>query len=209
MHASYESTLNRLAGYDNQLITGLIALIQYTSNFEEITSDQSLECIDYITAKLPYKYIKSYLKSKHESLFNATPELEVDFKAMKDFAEILTLYRGKYIVVDVWGSWCGPCLASITATQSVRSRYANHPEFAFVFVSNEKESSKYRDYVQSKEMIYNHILEKDEYNRFCNQFKISGIPRYLFFDKEGQIINANFEINNLVTELEKLSILPN
>jgi len=91
--------------------------------------------------------------------------------------------KGKTVVLDFWGSWCGPCVASMPDMIKLHKKYA---EQGVVFVGIAKDREQ--DWTT---FLEKHKLEWPQYldagNRVLRQFAITGYPTYIVLDGEGMV----------------------
>lgn len=97
--------------------------------------------------------------------------------------------KGKYVYIDVWATWCGPCRGELPSLKKLEEDYAGKG-IAFVSLSCDKDKAAWEKMVKSGDMkgIQLHMGPQDE---FMNQYMINGIPRFILLDKEGKIIKAD------------------
>ncbi|KAA6326440.1 Thiol-disulfide oxidoreductase ResA [termite gut metagenome] len=165
-------------------------------------------------AKLESGIAEPFLIAEAERLFsknypedgNTAYELEVG-KASEIFKKIIDPFKGKVVFVDFWGIFCGPCIANIQHNKALRSKYKDHEEVAFIFVTSDVESplDRYDKFVEEQELVNTYRLLSDEYNYLRQLFKFNGIPHYVMVDKEGQIVDDNYHMENVGRELEKIT----
>jgi len=101
--------------------------------------------------------------------------------------------KGKYVYVDVWATWCGPCKREIPFLLELDKDY-HGKEIAFVSISidEEKNYEAWRTMVTEKELGgYQLIADNDWRSKFVEDYGIKGIPRFLLIDAEGNIINSD------------------
>ncbi|MDB5150206.1 MAG: alkyl hydroperoxide reductase/Thiol specific antioxidant/Mal allergen [Mucilaginibacter sp.] len=107
----------------------------------------------------------------------------------------LSDYEGKIIVIDFWASWCIPCHESFPTMQKAVSRYAGHPDVAFLFISTREKSANPQKSAM-KDMQKNHynfhvaLDERDVdgvQDKYYKRFGMLGIPTQFIIDKEGFI----------------------
>lgn len=117
----------------------------------------------------------------------------------------LTDFRGKYVYIDVWASWCGPCLRELPFFKNIYEKYKNR-NIAIISISVDENRSDWLNKIESEKMPNLQLYAGGWNNDLCNFFKINGIPRFILLDKEGNIINANAErpSGNIENELKKL-----
>ncbi|WP_285010939.1 TlpA family protein disulfide reductase [Pedobacter faecalis] len=160
--------------------------------------------------KEPYyrEYMKSglnnalmYVAGKPAPLFTYK---DVDGKpvSLKDL-------KGKYVYIDVWATWCGPCKAEIPYLTKIEERFEGK-NIHFVSISVDKMSSHaaWKSYVndnklQGIQVIADNNIESD----FIKKFSISYIPRFLLIDPKGNIVETNARRPSdpaLVKQLEEL-----
>ena len=100
----------------------------------------------------------------------------------------LSDFRGKYVFIDIWATWCKPCCYEIPFVQKLEHRFKDK-NIVFVSVSMDKDLNVWKKMVQGEQM--GGVQLNYERNRdFMKHFFITGIPRFLLIDKEGKIINA-------------------
>lgn len=102
-------------------------------------------------------------------------------------------FKGKYVYIDMWATWCGPCLAEVPFLKEVEKKY-HGKNIAFVSISidtNEKEKA-WRKMVTDKELSGVQLLAIGDWNStIIKDYQIIAIPRFILIDPEGKIIEAN------------------
>lgn len=103
----------------------------------------------------------------------------------------LTDFKGKIVLVDVWATWCGPCKAEIPALKKMEEEmHGKDIVFMSVSVDDEKDQQKWKDFV-AKENLKGVQLFAGKTNDILKNYKITGIPRFMIFDKKGNVVMLN------------------
>lgn len=97
--------------------------------------------------------------------------------------------RGKYVYIDVWATWCGPCLGEIPHLMKLEKEM-HDKDVAFVSISTDRNKEQWENFVRKKEMGGIQLIN-DSSCSFCKDYMIFGIPRFILLDKEGKIIDNN------------------
>jgi thiol-disulfide isomerase/thioredoxin len=101
--------------------------------------------------------------------------------------------KGKFVYVDVWATWCGPCKYEIPSLKKVEKKY-HDKNIAFVSMSidRKKDYDKWRKMVEEEELSGIQLFAPNDWNSdFVDDYGIMGIPRFILIDPEGNIVNAN------------------
>jgi thiol-disulfide isomerase/thioredoxin len=114
----------------------------------------------------------------------------------------LSDFKGKVIFIDLWATWCSPCIAALPHILELEESFKHNKEVIFIFLANNKEDT-WKGYLsQHPEFIGFHLRIKQEDSRTLEKsWKLAGIPRYMLIDKEGKIIDA-FAKNNSYDKLK-------
>ncbi|MXN91892.1 redoxin family protein [Flavobacterium sp. Sd200] len=111
----------------------------------------------------------------------------------KTLDEIVAQNKGKVVVLDYWASWCKPCLKEMPAMHSLMKKYQNS-EITFVFISLDIDIEKWKK-ASDKEGIenstYSYMSSDIIKTDLSRSLYLSSIPRYVIFDKNGNLANAN------------------
>lgn len=101
-------------------------------------------------------------------------------------------YKGKYIYVDIWATWCGPCKREIPHLEALQEEYKDNDKILFTSVSIDKDKSAWERMVKDQNMKGLQLFAEGEWrSSIVRDYKISGIPRFLLIDDQGKIVSAN------------------
>ena len=118
-------------------------------------------------------------------------EPAIDFtypdKDGKEFS--LSSFKGSLVFVDVWATWCGPCLAQIPALQQLEEDYRDK-NITFLSVSVDTDKEAWLKMVAEKE-LGGVQLWADGWSEITKSYAIFGIPRFMLFDTEGHAISVD------------------
>ncbi|WP_316847490.1 TlpA disulfide reductase family protein [Pedobacter psychrodurus] len=103
----------------------------------------------------------------------------------------LSDFKEKVVAIDVWATWCIPCMHSLPYFLKIREKYKDNPDVVFMSISTDNAASKTKwlDFLKSKNMngIDLHAGDKSA-SAFEKAYNITGIPRYILIGKDGKII---------------------
>jgi thiol-disulfide isomerase/thioredoxin len=114
----------------------------------------------------------------------------VDFTAVDlDGKKVnLSSLKGKVIYVDLWATWCGPCMAEMPHYEELKEKYRDNPAVAFVSLSIDDGAALWKKSVESRKA--NGIQWLINRNTL-NDYDIVSIPRSLLIDKEFRMVDMN------------------
>ena len=104
----------------------------------------------------------------------------------------LSDFRGKAVYIDVWATWCGPCCAEIPHMEKLAAHYAKNKDIELISISLDEEQAKWEKKLAEDKPEWKQYICPDAFDSaLCKNYDIYGIPRFLFFDKEGKVISLN------------------
>ncbi len=102
----------------------------------------------------------------------------------------LSDFKGKNVYIDLWATWCAPCRMEIPYLEKLKKDYeGKNIEFISIDVYDDK--AKWEKMVKSGKITGVQLIIPDRNAEFLKIYDVRGIPRFIFIDKEGKIINQN------------------
>lgn len=102
-------------------------------------------------------------------------------------------FRGKYVYIDVWATWCGPCKSELPHLIQLENDF-HDKNIVFVSISldNTKNKSKWEVFVKEKGLGGVQLISDNAFDtRVAKDYRIDAIPRFMLFDVDGEIMDAN------------------
>jgi thiol-disulfide isomerase/thioredoxin len=161
--------------------TGNLNYEQLYKEYVSITNDPKL--IENLTISL----------NNAKALEIGNPSPKFDYENQKGGKTSLASLKGKYVYIDVWATWCGPCLQEIPSLQKVEEQYQDkNIEFVSISINKIKDREKWSNLVNNKQLGGIQLLaDKDWDSKFITAYNIRGIPRFILIDPSGNIVNSD------------------
>lgn len=118
-----------------------------------------------------------------------TPSPAFDYENHKGGKTSLADLKGKYVYIDMWATWCGPCLAEIPSLKKMEESY-HGKNITFVSISVDKNKDAWQKMVTDKSLGGIQLHYGGD-NTFSNEYMISGIPRFILLDPNGGIVSPD------------------
>ena len=117
------------------------------------------------------------------------PALDFNYPDTNGNEFSLTSFKGNLVYVDVWATWCGPCKAEIPSLQKLEADY-HEKDITFMSVSVDTDKESWEKMVADEE-LGGVQLWADGWSKITKDYAIFGIPRFMLFDAEGNVISTN------------------
>ncbi|MEL6628282.1 MAG: TlpA disulfide reductase family protein [Bacteroidota bacterium] len=138
-----------------------------------------------------------------------SPSPVFDFENYAGGRTKLSDLRGKYVYIDVWATWCGPCILEIPHLKEIEETFHDaNIEFVSISLDEPRFRNTWERMIEEKQLGGIQLLSNDGRNNdFVRDYSILAIPKFILLDEQGNIITANAERPSDVRLKERLSAL--
>ncbi|PUZ22810.1 hypothetical protein DCC81_20510 [Chitinophaga parva] len=136
-------------------------------------------------------FLEYQLARNKRKLYSKSPDFECT--TVDGSVYSLSSFKGKYLLIDFWASWCGPCIKNIPTIKHLRDSYSRE-KFAVLAVSEDFDFVKFERAIKTYHMseglnVYGNY-------RLPNQFGRAAMPTYVLIDRDGYIIYNSQEMKD-------------
>ena len=127
-----------------------------------------------------------------------------DVEGMSDGEKILRKliepYKGKFILLDVWGTWCGPCKAALANSQEEYERL-NPYDIVYLYLANNSSEESWenviKEYNVTGDNVVHYNLPAEQQAAIEHFLGVNSYPTYKLIDRDGNILDVNADPRDL------------
>lgn len=113
-------------------------------------------------------------------------------------------FKGKYVLVDFWASWCKPCRAQNPKLIEIHNKFKSKG-LEIVSISIDDDAEKWKQAVQEDKLSWLQLIgDAGRNSKIMADYNVIGIPLAVLIDKDGNLVKVGLQADNYETELNKL-----
>lgn len=114
--------------------------------------------------------------------------------------KLLEPYKGKFVLLDVWGTWCGPCKEALSHSQEEYERLKDF-DIAFLYLANRSPQESWenviKEYNVSGENVAHYNLPTEQQSAIERHLDVRAFPTYKLFDRNGNMLDLDIDARDL------------
>jgi len=180
---SQDVAISMMNGFYSKISSNKERSKDYLDLIKRVTKDKRF-------IKAAEKQYQEVLKSKGLSKGDTSPEF--NYETVDGEMVSLNDLKGKYVYIDVWATWCGPCIKQAPYLKKLEERY-HDKNVVFVSISVDKKEVKatWKQMIADKELGGLQLFaDKSFDSAFMDAYAVHSIPRFILIDPEGKIVDT-------------------
>jgi thiol-disulfide isomerase/thioredoxin len=111
--------------------------------------------------------------------------------------------RGKYVIIDFWGTWCSPCIQGMPHMKAFRDKHKD--KIQILGISNDRSADVWKAFIEKSAMNWPNILIGKGDKDFVTKFNVQGFPTKILISPDGKILlRESGEREDFYTKIEDL-----
>ena len=127
-----------------------------------------------------------------------------DVANMSDGEQILRKltepYRGRLVLLDIWGTWCGPCKAALSHSQEEYERLKDY-NLVYLYLANRSPEDGWKNVIKeynvTGENVVHYNLPADQQSAVEHFLQVHSFPTYKLIDRDGKVLDVNADPRDL------------
>lgn len=151
----------------------------------------------------PYvKELRETIKSMQLGVGNPCPDFTATLMDGKKVS--LSDFKGRFLLLDFWASWCGPCLAEMPNVVKLY-KSAKGKNFEILGISLDIDQEKWKNELKKQGMTWPQSCDlKSWYGQTCKTFNVVSVPHTVLISPDGTIVAMNLRGEALIEKVKEL-----
>ena len=178
---------------------------------ERLKSQFAADMMEMVTSEDPLPFLNQYMAVSHtDSLqkkvkeaydrsvaingrtYPGKPAVNFTFTDVNGKTKSLKTLSGKTLLIDIWGTWCVPCIEEMPFLEKLQERYAQRDDVHIMSVACDKKRERWSAYLKKHPTSWHQYLITLEGDKILNDiYHVIGIPRFIIIGKDGRIITPD------------------
>jgi thiol-disulfide isomerase/thioredoxin len=191
------SYMNFEVFYDSSSATEAITSNKYLKDNDKLYRVKDLDIDGNVLIlekeKIPFSKIESPQIGFRAPAFSAIDLIAKDTVSLEK-------YKGKYVFLDLWTTWCGPCLAEMPKIKKIYDEI-DHSKIEFIGIVGKDKPERINNIINNIGINWK-LVEANSDNYIFNKYKVRSFPTTLLIDPNGIVIKSNFRAEELKKFIE-------
>lgn len=176
------------SNFKNRLLYSYLKTNLEDSNSSDERKNIMNKYVNFITDLKLKNNLENNFKT-YERLGKGNEAKVIDLKDLNGKYLNLSNFKGKFVVIDVWATWCGPCKYESPYFEKLAIKYKKE-NIVFLAISSDKdEKAWYLDAKNKSKSVQQFHLDNSV--AFSKDYNVNSIPRFILIDDKGKIYNAS------------------
>ena len=135
--------------------------------------------------------------NSRESADSSPIQIVKNYSAISSISELLDMFNGKPVFIDLWATWCSPCIQEFKFSSSLYTFLEkNGVVIIYVSFDNDQQDLDWRKMIEDNKLSGYHVRAnkklKDDFTTLVwGSIDAFSIPNYILFDKDKNVVNKS------------------
>jgi thiol-disulfide isomerase/thioredoxin len=159
---------------------------------KQIEDDEAVSIFEKVSENLTQFEIYTALKTRIQGISTTKEGMSVPpikSTATLDGSEFdINSLKGKYVLIDFWGVWCGPCVEEMPKVKEYQEKYSD--KLVVLGINSGDTKEKMQNFITEKGYHWQQLMsdKKNTSDNFVNRFNVKGFPTKFIIDPNGKIL---------------------